>query len=159
MEVAGIAGEVGGFLANFFVGQEQLEETHKQKQEESRELAKQGKAKNVTGQAIDNVMYLRKVKQYYKDLEHMVRWELGMPDLWMEITEERTRLISEQAELLRLQKLAEYQAELKREVRRQRIRQSIDVYVAIFLGVVTVICSITFLMWFVTWEREWRWGN
>ena len=112
-EVAGIAGEVGGLLSKFFHGQDQIEEAHKQKLEETRELASQGKVKNVTIQAIDNVMHLRQVRQYYKDLEHMVRYELGMPDLWVEIKAERERLIAEALEVEMLHKQATEQAELK----------------------------------------------
>tara|TARA_R110002126_G_scaffold63667_2_gene163065 strand:+ start:1948 stop:2079 length:132 start_codon:yes stop_codon:yes gene_type:complete len=37
-------------------------------------------------------MYLRQTKQFYADLERMVRWEMGMPDLWREIVEEYQRL-------------------------------------------------------------------
>ena len=101
-EVAGIANEVGGLLSKFFHGQDLIEDEHKKKQEETRELAKQGKVKNVTLQAIDNVIHVREVRQYYKDLEHMVRYELGMPDLWTEIQEERDRLVKEAQEIERL---------------------------------------------------------
>jgi gliding motility-associated protein GldC len=40
-------------------------------------------------------MHVRQIRQYYKDLEHMVRYELGMPDLWVEIQAERDKLIEE----------------------------------------------------------------
>jgi len=158
-EVAGIAGEVGGLLSKFFHGQDQIEEAHKQKLEETRELASQGKVKNVTIQAIDNVMHLRQVRQYYKDLEHMVRYELGMPDLWVEIKEERDRLIEEAKEVELLHRQATERAELKRQEKIRRIKQKIHIYVA---GVIAVI-YICFCMWFLTWlveyDREWRWGH
>jgi len=157
-EVAGIAGEVGGLLSQFFHGQDQLEEEHKKKQEETKELAKQGKAKNVTIQAIDNVMHVRQVRQYYKDLENMVRYELGMPDLWVEIKEERDRLISEAKQIELLQKQAERQAELKRQERIRRIKEKVHVYIASAIAVLYVFRFIWFLTWVIEYDREWRWG-
>jgi len=157
-EVAGIAGEVGGLLSKFFHGQDQIEEAHKQKLEETKELAKQGKVKNVTIQAIDNVMHLRQVRQYYKDLEHMVRYELGMPDLWVEIKEERDRLIKDAQEVELLHKQAKEQEELKRQEKIRRIKQKIHIYAAGFIGAVYVVVSIWFLTWLVEYDREWRWG-
>jgi hypothetical protein len=157
-EVAGIAGEVGGLLSKFFHGQDQLEEDYKKKTEETKELAKQGKVKNVTMQAIDNVMHLRQVRQYYKDLEHMVRYELGMPDLWVEIREERERLIAEALEVEMLHKQAIEQAELKRQEKIRRIKQKIHIYIAGLIAVAYVCISIWFLSWLVEYDRKWRWG-
>ncbi len=155
--MAGISGEIGGFLSSFFIGQEKLEETHKQKQLETKELARQGKAKNVTGQAIDNVMYLRQVKQYYKDLEHMIRYELGMPDLWTEIKIERDKLLKEQKEIADLLKIAAEQAEAKRRFKRQQLNQMLHIYIALGIGGVAVVLSVTGLMWLIDWERDFRW--
>jgi len=157
-EVAGIAGEVGGLLSKFFHGQDQIEEAHKQKLEETRELAKQGKVKNVTIQAIDNVMHLRQVRQYYKDLEHMVRYELGMPDLWVEIKEERERLIIEAQEVELLHKQATEQAELKRQEKIKRIKEKVHIYIASLIAIVYVYISVWFLSLLVEYDREWRWG-
>jgi hypothetical protein len=157
-EVTGIAGEVGGLLSKFFYGQDQIEEAHKQKLEETRELASQGKVKNVTIQAIDNVMHLRQVRQYYKDLEHMVRYELGMPDLWVEIKAERERLIAEALEVEMLHKQAIQQAELKRQEKIRRIKQKIHIYVTGLIAAVYVCISIWFLIWLVEYDRKWRWG-
>lgn len=109
-------------------------------------------------QAIDNVLRIRQIRQYYKDLEHMVRYELGMPDLWVEIKEERDRLVEEQKEIERLQKLAEDQAEAKRQFRRQQLKQKMHIYVALALAKATVIIVIVLLMWLVSADREWRWG-
>jgi hypothetical protein len=158
-EVAGIAGEVGGLLSKFFHGQDQIEEAHKQKLEETRELASQGKVKNVTIQAIDNVMHLRQVRQYYKDLEHMVRYELGMPDLWVEIKEERDRLIEEAKEVELLHKQATEQAELKRQEKIKRIKEKVHIYIASLIAIVYVYISVWFLTWLVEYDREWRWGH
>jgi len=157
-EVAGIAGEVGGLLSKFFHGQDQIEEAHKQKLEETRELAKQGKVKNVTIQAIDNVMHLRQVRQYYKDLEHMVRYELGMPDLWVEIKEERERLIIEAQEVELLHKQATEQADLKRQEKIKRIKEKVHIYIASLIAIVYVYIFVWFLTWLVEYDREWRWG-
>jgi len=157
-EVAGIAGEVGGLLSQFFHGQDQIEQDYKNKQEETKELAKQGKVKNVTMQAIDNVMHVRQVRQYYKDLEHMVRYELGMPDLWTEINEERNRLVKEAQALDKLQKEAERQVELKRAEKRRRIKEKIHVYIASVVAFFYVVSFIWFLTWLVQYDREWRWG-
>ena len=109
-------------------------------------------------QAIDNVLQIRQIRQYYKDLEHMVRYELGMPDLWVEIKEERDRLIEEQKEIERLQKIADDQAEAKRRYRMHLFRQKLHIYVALIVGKITIVLSIIGLMWLVSWEREWRWG-
>lgn len=157
-EVTSIAGEVGGLLSKFFHGQEQIEQQHEKAQEEAKELAKQGKVKNVTIQAIDNVIHLRQVKQYYKDLEHMVRYELGMPDLWVEIKEERERLINEAKELDLLHKQAKQQEEAKKQERRRRIKKKIHIYIAIGLAVVYVYTFLWFLTWLVRYDRTWRWG-
>jgi len=157
-EVAGIAGEVGGLLSKFFHGQDQIEEAHKQKLEETKELAKQGKVKNVTIQAIDNVMHLRQVRQYYKDLEHMVRYELGMPDLWVEIREERERLIAEALEVEMLHKQATEQADLKRQEKIKRIKEKVHIYIASLIAIVYVYISVWFLSLLVEYDREWRWG-
>ena len=52
----------------------------------------------------------------------MVRYELGMPDLWVEIKEERDRLIAESKTLEKLQKEAERQEQLKRQEKFKRIK-------------------------------------
>jgi len=157
-EVAGIAGEVGGLLSKFFHNQDQIEEAHQKKLEETRELAKQGKVKNVTIQAIDNVMHLRQVRQYYKDLEHMVRYELGMPDLWVEIQAERDKLIEEAKAITKLQQEAERQEQLKRQEKIRRIKEKVHIYIAILIAAVYVYISVWSLTWLVEYDREWRWG-
>ena len=157
-EVSGIAHEVGGFLSTFFLGQQQLEDTYEKSQKEAVEAAKQGKAKNATMQAIDNVLQIRQIRQYYKDLEHMVRYELGMPDLWVEIQQERDKIVEEQKEIARLQKIADDQAEARRRYRMHLFRQKLHIYVALILGIITIVLSIAGLMWLVSWDKEWRWG-
>jgi hypothetical protein len=109
-------------------------------------------------QAIDNVLQIRQIRQYYKDLEHMVRYELGMPDLWVEIQQERDKIVAEQKEIARLQKIADDQAEAKRRYRMHLFRQKLHIYVALILGIITIVLSIAGLMWLVSWDKEWRWG-
>jgi len=157
-EVVGIAGEVGGLLSKFFHGQDQIEQEHKKKTEETRELAKQGKVKNVTQQAIDNVIHVRQVRQYYKDLEHMVRYELGMPDLWVEIKEERDRIIKETAEIEFLHAQAMRQEEAKRQERIRRIKQKIHIYIASFIALVYVSFTLWFMVQLIEYDKQWRWG-
>ena len=105
-------------------------------------------------QAIDNVLQIRQIRQYYKDLEHMVRYELGMPDLWSEIQEERDKIVKEQKEIARLQKIADDQAEAKRRYRMHLFRQKLHIYVALTLGILTIVLSITSLMWLLSWDKE-----
>jgi hypothetical protein len=88
----------------------------------------------------------------------MVRYELGMPDLWVDIKEERDRLIAEQKEIERLQKIADDQAEAKRRYRMHLFRQKLHIYVALTLAIITIVLSIIGLMWLVSWDKEWRWG-
>jgi hypothetical protein len=109
-------------------------------------------------QAIDNVMHVRQIRQYYKDLEHMVRYELGMPDLWVEIQAERDKLIEEARVITQLQQQAKRQADLKRQLRIDRFKQRINIYVALLAAMFSIILVLFSLTWLVTWDREWRWG-
>ena len=109
-------------------------------------------------QAIDNVMHVRQIRQYYKDLEHMVRYELGMPDLWVEIQAERDKLIEEARVITQLQQQAERQADLKRQLRIDRFKQRLHIYVALLAAKFSIILVLFSLTWLVTWDREWRWG-
>jgi hypothetical protein len=109
-------------------------------------------------QAIDNVMHVRQIRQYYKDLEHMVRYELGMPDLWVEIQAERDKLIEEARVITQLQQQAERQSDLKRQLRIDRFKQRLNIYVALLAAMFSIILFLFGLTWLVTWDREWRWG-
>lgn len=147
--MSGIASEVGGFLSTFFQGQQHLEDEHEKQKEQAKKDAAAGKPRNVTMEAIDNVMRIRQIRQYYKDLEHMVRWELGMPDLWGEIVEERQRLNDERAAAKALKEKLEEQARLKREYRLTVIRQNIFLVLAIIFAIFTIvgtICGISLLV-------------
>jgi hypothetical protein len=109
-------------------------------------------------QAIDNVMHVRQIRQYYKDLEHMVRYELGMPDLWVEIQAERDKLIEEAKAITKLQQEAERQAELKRQEKLRRIKEKVHIYIAILIAAVYVYISVWSLNWLIEYDRDWRWG-
>lgn len=93
-DLSKITSEVGGALSSFFKGHAELEASHEKAQAQRNEGVKD----DLATQAIDNVMYLRQTKQFYADLERMVRWELGMPDLWRDIVEEYQRLLDQKAE-------------------------------------------------------------
>jgi hypothetical protein len=93
-DLSKITSEVGGALSSFFKGHAELEASHEKAQAQREEGIKD----DLATQAIDNVMYLRQTKQFYADLERMVRWELGMPDLWRDIVEEYQRLLDQKAE-------------------------------------------------------------
>jgi hypothetical protein len=109
-------------------------------------------------QAIDNVMHVRQIRQYYKDLEHMVRYELGMPDLWVEIQAERDKLIEEAKAITKLQQAAERQEYLRRQEKRRRIKEKVHIYIAISIAVVYVCVSVWSLTWIVEYDSEWRCG-
>lgn len=103
-------------------------------------------------------MHVRQIRQYYKDLEHMVRYELGMPDLWVEIQAERDKLIEEAKAITKLQQEAERQAELKRLERSRRIKEKVHIYIASLIAIVYVCTFMWFLTWLIEYDREWRWG-
>jgi len=93
-DLSKITSEVGGALSSFFKGHAELEASH----EKAQVQREKGIKDDLATQAIDNVMYLRQTKQFYADLERMVRWEMGMPDLWHDIVEEYQRLLDQKAE-------------------------------------------------------------
>ena len=136
-------------LSSFFQGQQHAEDAYTQQKEQSKKDAAAGKPGNVTMEAIDNVMRLRQIRQYYKDLEHMVRWELGMPDLWAEIVEERERLNNEREQAKQLADKLVEQARLKREYRLQVIRQNIILFIAVLMAICSIVgflCAVNQLI-------------
>lgn len=143
-------------LSSFFQGQQHLEEEHEKQKEQSKKDAESGKPRNVTMEAIDNVMRLRQIKQYYADLEHMVRWELGMPDLWTDIVQERERLISEREAAKKLQETLAEQARLKREYRLYVIKQNIYIALALILAVCTLVGTLCGIKLLVSEDMERR---
>jgi fucose permease len=88
----------------------------------------------------------------------MVRYELGMPDLWVEIKLERERLIAEALEVEMLHKQATERAKLKRQEKIRRIKDKVHIYIASLIAIVYVCISVWCLNWLVEYDREWRWG-
>jgi len=116
-----------------------------------------GKPRNVTQEAIDNVMRVRQIRRYYADLEHMVRWELGMPDLWNEITEERDRLSEERELLKKKQDELERIAKLKREYHLKVIEEYSWIAVALVCAITFVIGNLWALQELIELDRLRRW--
>lgn len=145
-------------MSSFFVGQQTLEEEHEKQKVQRKADVLAGKPRNVTQEAIDNVMRVRQIRRYYADLEHMVRWELGMPDLWTEITEERDRLTEERALLKKKQDELERIATLKRKYQLQLIEEYSWIAVAIVCAIVFIIGNLWALQELVTLDRVRRWG-
>ena len=156
--MSGITHEVGGMLSSFFQGQQHLEENYNQKKENQKKDAAAGKPRNVTMEAIDNVLMVRQIRQYYRDLEQMVRWELGMPDLWSEIVEERDRLLKELKVAKQAADHRQAQAQLKREYLLSVLRQRLYLVLAIIIGVCSVIGSVWSIEELVEADRIRRWG-
>ena len=145
-------------MSSFFVGQQTLEEEHEKQKVQRKADVLAGKPRNVTQEAIDNVMRVRQIRRYYADLEHMVRWELGMPDLWTEITEERDRLTEERALLKKKQDELERIAKLKRKYQLQLIEEYSWIAVAIVCAIVFIIGNLWALQELVELDRVRRWG-
>ena len=145
-------------MSSFFVGQQTLEEEHEKQKVQRKADVLAGKPRNVTQEAIDNVMRVRQIRRYYADLEHMVRWELGMPDLWTEITEERDRLTEERALLKKKQDELERIATLKRKYQLQLIEEYSWIAVAIVCAIVFIIGNLWALQELVELDRIRRWG-
>ena len=145
-------------MSSFFVGQQTLEEEHEKQKVQRKADVLAGKPRNVTQEAIDNVMRVRQIRRYYADLEHMVRWELGMPDLWTEITEERDRLTEERELLKKKQDELERIATLKRKYQLQLIEEYSWIAVAIVCAIVFIIGNLWALQELVELDRVRRWG-
>jgi len=145
-------------LSSFFQGQQHLEENYTQKKEEQKKDAASGKPRNVTMEAIDNVLMVRQIRQYYKDLEQMVRWELGMPDLWAEIVEERDRLLKERKVAKQEADRREEQAKIKREYLLSVLRQRLYLVLAIIIGICSIVGSVWSIKELVEADRIRRWG-
>ena len=145
-------------MSSFFVGQQTLEEEHEKQKVQRKADVMAGKPRNVTQEAIDNVMRVRQIRRYYADLEHMVRWELGMPDLWTEITEERDRLTEERALLKKKQDELERIATLKRKYQLQLFEEYSWIAAAIVCAIIFIVGNLWALQELVTLDRVRRWG-
>lgn len=131
--------EIGGALSNFFHGQSKLEEHQEQLEKQKKLDQKKGKKSNLVQEAIDNVIRVRQTKQFYTDLERMVRWDLGMPDLWHEIVDEHKRLLQERI-------AADLQAEKLERQRKRASREFWDKWelrAAILIGIMFFVLAMT----------------
>jgi hypothetical protein len=143
---------VGGALSNFFKGQAELETSHEKAEVQREENRKKGIKDDLATQAIDNVMYLRQTKQYYADLERMVRWEMGMPDLWREIVEEYQRLLDQKSE----QAARELHEKRVKAWRRQRLKNQMLDRVLETVAVAFVVAYLICLMWIINLHHRGR---
>jgi hypothetical protein len=147
-----ITSEVGGALSSFFKGQAELETSHEKSEVQREENRKKGIKDDLATQAIDNVMYLRQTKQFYADLERMVRWEMGMPDLWREIVEEYQRLLDQKSE----QAARELHEKRVKAWRRQRLKNQMLDRVLETVAVAFVVGYLVCLMWLISLHRRGR---
>lgn len=157
-DLSDIVTEVGTCLSSFFHGQQQLENAHEEIKQKRIEDVQAGKQKNVTQEAIENVIRVRQIRQYYKDLEHMVRYELGMPDLWVDIVEERERLVRERQEAVDAAARQEEIASKKAAYRIRRMREHARLWSVALAGVLVIVLEFYVLMWWVLEDRKNRWG-
>lgn len=149
-DVSGIVTEVGGALSSFVRGHDAVSEQQEKLKEQRKVAAEKGKRTNIYAEAIDNVIRLRQIRQFYKDLEHMVRWELGMPDLWVEIEQEKARLEAERAETSERQRLERQKAEWRRKI---LLGKMLDI-LGLVIAVIMVAGYIGALLWAVHLHRE-----
>jgi hypothetical protein len=143
---------VGGALSSFFKGHAELETAHEKAEVQREDNRKKGIKDDLATQAIDNVMYLRQTKQFYADLEKMVRWEMGQPDLWREIVEEYQKLLDQKSE----QAARELHEKRVKAWRRQRLKNQILDRVLETAAVAFVIGYLICLMWIISLHRRGR---
>jgi hypothetical protein len=127
-----------------------LEASHEKAEYQREENQKKGIKDDLATQAIDNVMYLRQTKQFYADLERMVRWEMGMPDLWREIVEEYQRLLDQKAD----DNAKELHKKRVAEWRQQRLKNQILDRVLETVLVAFVVAYLICLMWLISLHRR-----
>ena len=132
-----------------------METSHEKAEFQREENLKKGIKDDLATQAIDNVMYLRQTKQFYADLELMVRWEMGMPDLWHDIVEEYQRLLDQKSE----QAARELHEKRMKEWRRQRVKNLILDRLLETAVVAFVVAYLVFLMWLINQHHKGRLGT
>ena len=151
-DLSKITTEVGGALSKFFKGHAELEASHEKAEVQREDNQKKGIKDDLATQAIDNVMYLRQTKQFYADLEKMVRWEMGMPDMWRDIVAEYQRLLDQKSE----QAARELHEKRVKAWRRQRLKNQILDRVLETAAVAFVIGYLICLMWIISLHRRGR---
>ena len=127
-----------------------MEASHEKAEAQREDNQKKGIKDDLATQAIDNVMYLRQTKQFYADLEKMVRWEMGMPDLWREIVEEYQRLLDQKSE----QAARELYEKRVKAWRRQRLKNQMLDRVLETVAVAFVVGYLVCLMWLISLHRR-----
>ncbi len=143
---------MGGALSKFFKGHAELEASHEKAEVQREDNQKKGIKDDLATQAIDNVMYLRQTKQFYADLEKMVRWEMGMPDMWRDIVEEYQRLLDQKSE----QAARELHEKRVKAWQRQRLKNQILDRVLETVAVVFVVAYLIGLMWIISLNHQGR---
>ena len=141
-------------MSSFFKGQAELESSHEKAEVQREENKRKGIKDDLATQAIDNVMYLRQTKQFYADLERMVRWEMGQPDLWHEIVDEYQRLLDQKAE----DNARELHKKRVAEWRRQRLKNQILDRALETVLVLFVAAYLIILMWMISLHHRGRLG-
>jgi len=141
-------------LSSFFKGQAELESGHEKAEFQREENKRKGIKDDLATQAIDNVMFLRQTKQFYADLERMVRWEMGQPDLWHEIVDEYQRLLDQKAE----DNARELHKKRVAEWRRQRLKNQILDRALETVLVLFVAAYLIILMWMISLHHRGRLG-
>ena len=129
-----------------------MEANHEKAEVQREDNQKKGIKDDLATQAIDNVMYLRQTKQFYADLERMVRWEMGMPDLWREIVEEYQRLLDQKSE----QAARELHEKRVKAWRRQRLKNQMLDRALETVAVAFVVGYLVCLMWLISLHRRGR---
>ena len=129
-----------------------MEASHEKVEYQREENQKRGIKDDLATQAIDNVMFLRQTKQFYADLEKMVRWEMGQPDLWREIVEEYQKLLDQKSE----QAALELHQKRVNAWRRQRLKNQILDRVLETVAVVFVVAYLICLMWMISLNHQGR---
>ncbi len=143
---------MGGALSKFFKGHAELEASHEKAEVQREDNQKKGIKDDLATQAIDNVMYLRQTKQFYADLEKMVRWEMGMPDMWRDIVEEYQRLLDQKSE----QAARELHEKRVKAWQRQRLKNQIVDRALETVLVAFVIGYLICLLWIISLHHRGR---
>jgi len=131
-----------------------LESGHEKAEFQREENKRKGIKDDLATQAIDNVMFLRQTKQFYADLERMVRWEMGQPDLWREFVDEYQRLLDQKAE----DNARELHKKRVAEWRRQRLKNRIVDRALETALVLFVAAYLIILMWMISLHHKGRLG-
>jgi HEPN domain-containing protein len=137
-DVGSIAHEISSGLGKFFEAQEVV---CKAGQEIEGKIIK---TKSVDAQAFENVMRIRQLQEYEKELKELLIYQTPMAGLWEEFQMERHRIREKKAEEDRLQrkKIASI------EKAKKEFWDSVEFY-GIIIG--TVVFSVNVFIWIFLW--------